>query len=424
MRRLTLLVRDFNGNDRGAVGIVLGLSFLVLCLCMGLAYDSSRLNNVTTRVQSALDSAALAGAKLLDQDTSSDSDVENIARAFFDARRPEMVMNGLQVGIIQATLDRSQSSVSLRVNGSLSSLFGNLSGISPTLDFTRESKTIFKSKKVELSLVLDITGSMSNNGRIGGLKAAAKDLVDTLFATNPNPGAIRVSLVPYSASVNAGSYKEATTGIVGSLDDCVVERAGASSKTDEPPTAGKYLGVSDITINPAYSCPAVAVEPLTDLWQPSQRDSFKARIDALTANGGTAGQIGLAWGWYFLSPNWSYLWPQAQRPRPPSDDVIKAVILMTDGEFNTSYLPQNTNSSDYTAVDSSGDQALSLCEEMKKQGSDIKVFTIGFQAPSNAEAMLRSCSGTDNFFDANSTGDLISAFREIAERLTSLRLAS
>ena len=82
---------------------------------MGVAYDSARLHNVTSRVQSALDSAALAAAKLLDEDTSSDAEVIQRAKIFFDAHRGEINMNGLQLGLLQVTPDRSLSKVHLAI---------------------------------------------------------------------------------------------------------------------------------------------------------------------------------------------------------------------------------------------------------------------------------------------------------------------
>lgn len=424
VRRWTKTLQDFSDDKNGSVAVVCGLSFLVLCLCMGVAFDSARLHNVTSRVQSALDSAALAAAKLLDEDTATDAQVVERAQTFFDAHRDDIKMDGLKLEMLDVTPDRVNSTVHLKIKGSLSSLTRSLLQQSPALDFVRDTTTTYKTKKIELSLVVDVTGSMSAGGKIDSLKLAAKDLVDTLFATNPNPGAIRLALVPYSASVNAGAYRGAATNAPFSFDTCVVERSGSENATDAPASGGAYLGTSNNAANSRYSCPTAQVEPLTDLWDPTLRTAFKNRIDALSPGGATAGHIGLAWGWYFLSSKWASLWPAAQRPKPADPDITKAVILMTDGEFNTSYLAGNTNSTDYLAQDSSGDQTLTLCDNMKKAGSDILIFTIGFQAPANAEAMLRACSGNANFFDANNAGDLISAFREIAERLTSLRISS
>ena len=97
---------------------------------------------------------------------------------------------------------------------------------------------------------------------------------------------------------------------------------------------------------------------------------------------------------------------------------------MTDGEFNTSYLPGNMNSTDVAAAGSSGNQALSLCSNMQASAANVQIYSVAFQAPLEAENLLRTCSGAPNFFDASSSGDLIAAFREIAERLTSLRISS
>ena len=420
---MLVFLRRFRDTRDGAIAITFGLSFLVLMLTVGLAYDSSRLTNVTTRVQTALDAAALAGAKLLDVDGGTDADVVAVATAFFNTHLSDISINGLSLAPVQVTPDRATSTVRAQVSGSLTSLFGGIAQSAPTLNFTRTVETTFKSKKIELSLVVDVTGSMNDNGKMAALKMAAKDLVDTLFATNPSPNAIRIALIPYSASVNAGSFKAAVAGTAGA-DNCVVERNSLDTTSDAAVGAGNWLGVGTSALNPFYSCPMDEVTPLTDLWDAGQRAAFKARIDAITPVGGTAGHIGLAWGWYFLSQNWAPMWPSHQRPRPPHPDVIKAVILMTDGIFNMSYLPNNMNSIDVAAPGSSGHQALELCTNMQASAANVQVYSVAFQAPVEAENLLRTCSGAPNYFDANSAGGLITAFREIAERLTSLRISS
>src|SRR3546814_14572183 len=58
--------------------------------------------------------------------------------------------------------------------------------------------------------------------------------------------------------------------------------------------------------------------------------------------GSTAGHIGVAWGWYLVSPNFGYLWPFESQPMEYNQihlgqKVMKVVIIMTDGDFNTIY---------------------------------------------------------------------------------------
>ena len=93
--------------------------------------------------------------------------------------------------------------------------------------------------------------------------------------------------------------------------------------------------------------------------------------------------------------------------------LLKAMILMTDGMFNKEYESGNGKSAD---------QALKLCANMKAKG--IAVYTIGFQAPADALAILAACaSSPSHFFDANDGAQLNATFKDIANRLTSLRIS-
>jgi Flp pilus assembly protein TadG len=419
------LAHSFARDTRGSIAVIFGVILLAIMLACGLALDVSRAYNVHSKIQEALDAAALAAAKLLDEEGASDSDVQAIAKAFFDERRANMRMDGLELGSFTVVANRAQSSVTVRIDASLPSIFGKIGGTSPAFKFTPVATATYDTKKIEMAMVLDITGSMAPNGKMDALKTAAKEVVDTLFAGNPSPGAVRTALIPYSASVNAGAYFDWVTfahhgGPHG--DTCVVERAGGDAYTDALPTAGTYLGTSSPFENPRYSCPPPAVVPLTDLSDSSQRAAFKAKIDALVPTGATAGHIGTAWGWYTLSPTWASLWPSSSRPKPYSKDIVKVVILMTDGEFNTSYENGNVNSTDFTAVGSSGYQALELCKNIQAPG--IMIFTVAFQAPANAGEMLKQCSGPANFYDADSKSELVQAFRDIVDKLTNLRISS
>lgn len=55
------------------------------------------------------------------------------------------------------------------------------------------------------------------------------------------------------------------------------------------------------------------------------------------AAGGTAGHLGTAWGRNKLSHNWESVHPWASKPEASSPNVIKAIIVVTDGVFITSF---------------------------------------------------------------------------------------
>ena len=432
MTAMSVFLGRFGDDTRGAIAAAFAISLMAMLFCAGLALDSSRVYDVSTKVQSALDAAALAGAKALDKEGATEAQIKATTKAFFDAHIPDIGMNALTFAHFVAIPDYSTSTMKAQVDVSLPSIFGGLAGMSPKFSFTPVANASYKSKKVELTLVLDVTGSMNNPAtKMAALKTAAKDLVDTLFESNPAKGAVRVALVPYSASVNAGTYANAVSGGA-STDGCVVERDGADAFTDAPPGAGSYLGASNTTENPSYRCPVEPVTPLTDLSKAADRDAFKASIDAMSPLGATAGHIGAAWGWYMLSPEWSSFWPDGSKPRPYSPDVIKAVILMTDGMFNTAYrngglgLAMPTNEDPLTAG-SSANQALQHCQAIRANDvldKDIKVYTIAFQAPTSAENILQQCSGVANFYNTDTSAQLNQAFKDIVDRLTNLRITS
>ena len=61
------------------------------------------------------------------------------------------------------------------------------------------------------------------------------------------------------------------------------------------------------------------------------------------------GEIGIAGGWYNLSPNWSSLFTGNAAPAAyGAAHTIKALVLMTDGEYNSIYcngvIAQNSTS--------------------------------------------------------------------------------
>mgnify|MGYP002626152809 FL=1 len=141
-------------------------------------------------------------------------------------------------------------------------------------------------------------------------------------------------------------------------------------------------------------------------------------VDRFRADGWTAGHIGAAWAWYTVSPKWSSIWPAESRPEPYGKrDLVKAVVMMTDGEFNTSYRNGSQNGT-------SGDQARKICENMKDE--NVVVFTVGFDLRErNAIRTLEECATSARYhYLAEDGEDLRRAFNDIAVKLTQLRITN
>jgi Flp pilus assembly protein TadG len=423
------LARRFAGDSRGVTATMFGLMFGVLLMSVGVAVDTARLYSLSDKVRNALDSAALAGARLLDVENSTDGQVTERARAFFETYRAQMQLSDATFGSPSVVTNRTDGTVTVSVDVDYRTLFGQLMSVT-NIKFTPSATVQFKSKKIELAMVLDITGSMceplsspcASAVKLDALKAAARDLIDVLQANNPDPGAVRISIVPYASSVNIGSYFTTATNTAAGADTCVVERGTMpGAVVDDPPGPGRWVKVNNG--NPNYACPSAEFQPLLDISLAANKTTLVTLINSLIAQGYTAGHVGAAWGWYTISPLWSSVWPSDNRPKPAGPDVLKAVLLMTDGEFNTAYWTPNggSNTSDFTVNHSSGDQTLGLCQNMRDAG--IVVLTVAFEAPALAETLLQNCAGAGNAFSASNAAQLNAKFREIGERLSMLRLS-
>lgn len=212
--------------------------------------------------------------------------------------------------------------------------------------------------------------------------------------------------------------------------NCVSERTGAEAYTDVAP--------STAFVGRVYSsnCNSQPIMPLT-----SVRSDLESRIGALRASGNTAGQIGIAWGWYLVSPNFGSIFTGDGQPAPyNTSETLKAVVLMTDGEFNAPYcqdVAANTGGSSTSRIycpatnGSPFQQSVKLCEGMKAQ--NIVVYTVGFgldrdrggSGVDTAIEVMETCATNKDthFFMATSGTDLKDAFKAIGRDITRLRIA-
>ena len=210
---------------------------------------------------------------------------------------------------------------------------------------------------------------------------------------------------------------------------CVSERTGTQRYTDASPGNAKVGRNYASSANP---CPGATIQPLTD-----NKTTLKTLINGLTVTGSTAGQIGLAWGWYTVSPNFNSLW--SSNPAGPNvpRDTLKAVILMTDGDFNSPYctgvLAGDAGSGSGSTADhincnatngSPFTQAAALCDAIKAQ--NILVYTVGFSvtAGSQAAEILSDCATSPDYaFLPASGADLSDDFAAIGRDITRLRIS-
>jgi hypothetical protein len=252
--------------------------------------------------------------------------------------------------------------------------------------------------------------------------------------------------VASNCSNSKGQQTYDKVGYIAKYATCVVEREGNGLSifsglltlgqfTDEAPGSllGAYLPAwnvarskdSDSSEQMLSTCaPGAAIVPLT-----KDRGKLKASVDALQAGSPTAGQLGTAFAWYMLSPNWRTVWPAESQPTPYGTAKVKKItLLMTDCEYNT--LQGNQYSDGSSEATKALDNAKTLCTNMKRKLSssdpNIEIYTVGFKLTTSAsKAMLKSCATDAAHYYETSTGDALKqAFRDIALKISKLRLTN
>lgn len=439
------VARRLTRDEGGAAAVFFAVALLLLTpMTLGLV-DVYISTTQRGQLQDALDTATLYAAR---SPAATTAEIDVVGDA---ALRANLV---LPPGESIVTSDFALNGV--KVTGSASV---TPPGISPQIwnqaNLTATSEVVRNSNNVEVALVLDTTGSMGGQ-KLTDMKAAAKELVDIVVQDVQTPYYSKMAIVPYSMAVNVGSYANAvrgtprsgtntTTGtnssppyskfkfknnenttITWNITTCATDRTGANAFTDAAPTT--------TLLGPNYqpsACGSAVIEPLT-----TNKTTLKNKITSFTANGVTAGELGLAWGWYMVSPNFGYLWPSASRPAAyGTNELLKVVILMTDGEFNTAYCKGvvskdssatgnnekiNCNASNGSAFA----QAATLCTNMKNK--DVVIYTVGFAlgGDQNAINIMNQCATSPkHVYLPGSGAALKDAFKAIGQDINSLRLA-
>lgn len=219
-RRLSALA----AAEDGAVAVAFALLSLVFFAFIGVAVDYSRWSNMREKASQALDSALLAGGRAMQTGA---EPAESIALA---KKHFETMVNG-KLDIINP-----QVSITLAANGQ------GLEGVSwgkmrtPFLGLvkTKSLKVAAGSSvgfsigqgsakggsDIEISLMLDVTGSMCDDGsgpctsaaKLSALKAAASDLVKIIMKSGTSANAARIALIPFSTRMVVGTPLDGATG--------------------------------------------------------------------------------------------------------------------------------------------------------------------------------------------------------------------
>lgn len=186
---------------------IIGVFALLPAVAVGI--DVGRGVSQRGKLQDALDAAALAVAHL--PPGSSQATMTATAQAWLNANTANT-----SLGPVALTITPGTQQVDLTATASITTTLGSIgtfAGLS-SLPIAAHSTVKWGLNHIELALVLDNTGSMSQDNKLTSLQSAAGTLVDTLSASatqSGDPNALKIGVVPFSMAVNIGStYQNAS----------------------------------------------------------------------------------------------------------------------------------------------------------------------------------------------------------------------
>ncbi|MFP7671826.1 pilus assembly protein TadG-related protein [Marivita sp. S0852] len=338
---LSRFARETDGN----MSILAIAGSMVMLVFGGVGIDMIYSEVQRTKLQNTLDRAVLAAANL-DQEL----DPEIVVTEYFDAMNMADALSsvnvdqGLSHRIVKAEAERDVGANFLQMLGV------------DTLHTAGAATAEERIANVEISMVLDISGSMGGNNKIGNLRNAATEFVDTVIKEDDS-GLTTINVVPYNATVNLGSTVASYYNLDDSHDysNCAVFPNSAFNTTvHNPSTELERLAHFDLWSTSTSSTPAFRSWCADDdygaiMVHSSDETALTTHINSLGAGGNTAIDLGMKWGVSLLDPSArsvvsdmiadELIVPEASgRPAAyTAEDAIKIIVLMTDGQNTTQY---------------------------------------------------------------------------------------
>ncbi|MGD9923436.1 MAG: pilus assembly protein TadG-related protein [Pseudorhodoplanes sp.] len=407
-------LRRFTSASTGNVAIIFGLAILPIFATAGAAIDFSRGYQIKNQLQNAADAAALAATRNYGK---SWAERQQIAQASFNANLSDLP-SGLNVKF--SIIDKGQSH-HVDASALMPTSFVGLIGY-PDLPIAVDADAISPNAKLEVVLVLDNTGSMSSQNKIGVLRQAARNFVDMMETAAAIPGKqVKIGLVPFTTMVrlDTATYKTASWMNFGGNNPnnwtgCIWDRNQPYDTNDTAPTSTqrKFEPHGTAGWPPAYwwlsnTCTIAKIEPLTTNFA-----KLRQRIDDMNANGNTNVTLGVAWGLHLLSDSE----PMTQGAPFSDAETTKVLVVLTDGDNTESRFSTNQNTID--------NRTRLACNSAKSSGID-EIYTV--RVIEGNESLLRDCA-TDpaNYKSISNATELTNLFKQLAVDIINkhLRLTS
>jgi len=185
----TRRLKQFTKAEDGVLAPLTLLLFVIMLMVGGIGIDLMRYERDRSRIQASLDNAVLAASSL------------NQPLAPEEVVRDYLNVSGMLSHLTGVTVAENayQRQVSASAYGSVRTQYMRLSGVED-LEMSIGATAIESEPDTEISLVLDVSGSMSLNNRAELMQAAAKQFITASLSRNTDPETGEAS--PFQTSIN------------------------------------------------------------------------------------------------------------------------------------------------------------------------------------------------------------------------------
>ncbi|NOE35632.1 MULTISPECIES: TadE/TadG family type IV pilus assembly protein [unclassified Ruegeria] len=358
LKRRASEIRKFAKEEDGTFTIFVLFMMVLMLAVTGMSMEFMKYERDRASLQSTLDRAVLAAADL---------DQQLPAKDVVDAYMDKAGLGNLNAvtTVVEGFGSRSVTASAEAVMETRYLRYGQVTELGMRATSAAEESI----GAVEISLVLDISGSMSRasatpgESKIKVLQQAASEFVKLMLDKSGN-GEISISIVPYATQVNAGasildkftdvtqehSYSHCVNFIPEQYSDADLHVGDRLERTAHFDPFTYSEGSIALPVCPVRA--GSAITPVTD-----NMDKLLGQIASLTPGGNTSIDIGVKWGTALLDPSTRPIVQQLSteqdpayapstivpskfsvRPTDYDSNVLKIIIVMTDGQNTDQYM--------------------------------------------------------------------------------------
>src|SRR4051812_13186477 len=163
--RVRTAARRFAKADQGNIAVLFAIAAVPILSFVGAAIDYTRANSARSSMQAALDSTALMLAKDLSDGTITASQINTKAQAYFTALYNNTDARAVTVSATYTASTSQGSTIVVNGSGNVPTDFMKVAGY-PQIGFDTSSTSAWGNVRMRVALVLDVTGSMDDDGKM------------------------------------------------------------------------------------------------------------------------------------------------------------------------------------------------------------------------------------------------------------------